>query len=183
MTTREFGSIGEFVKFFKEAASEARIMEARNIALETAASWIEDEAKRVIGTYEFDWPQLAASTQADRTRKGFAPNEPLLRSGEMRDSITHEITVPGEEAIIGSDSDVAVYQELGTTTIPPRPFLLPAWFFLEDRILRMISVVIGSTFAGAKIDREILRLVLDAARHAGRSAKDIFDDQRNPKRE
>ena len=184
MTTREFSSIGEFAKFFREAASEARIMGARNLALETAASWIEAEAKHVIGTYEFDWPQLAPSTQAERTRKGLPANEPLLRTGEMRDSISHEITIPGEEAIVGSESDIALYQELGTDKVPPRPFLMPSVFYLKKPIEQMIGVVVGSAVAGASIEREILRLLLDSARRAGRTAKDIFNDQtETPERE
>jgi hypothetical protein len=44
--------------------------------LKITAQTVENEAKRVIGTYDYDWPQLAASTQAQRVRKGFPANEP-----------------------------------------------------------------------------------------------------------
>jgi hypothetical protein len=44
-----------------------------------------------------------------------------LRTGALRDSIGHD--VDGTTVIVGSLSDVAVDQELGTRTDPPRPFL------------------------------------------------------------
>lgn len=45
---------------------------------------------------------------------------PWLETGALRDSIGHNID--GTMAIVGSTSDVAVDQELGTRTDPPRPF-------------------------------------------------------------
>ena len=174
--SRNFDNLGEFAAFFQKAVSEARVLEARNVALEAAAQMIEDEAKHVIGTYEFDWPQLADATQADRARKGFAPNEPLLRTGALRDSISHEITVPGTEAIVGSTSDIAVYQELGTEHIPPRPFLLPSAIYLEKPIEEMIGTVVGSAIAGASISGEIARLAIDAARDIARTGRDLVNN-------
>jgi len=49
---------------------------------------------------------------------------PWLRMGLLRDSIATEVTA--EEAVVGSNSPVAVYQEHGTSAVPPRPFLAPA---------------------------------------------------------
>lgn len=46
---------------------------------------------------------------------------PWLRSGALRASIGHE--VDGAVGVVGSTSDVAVDQELGTSTVPPRSFL------------------------------------------------------------
>lgn len=96
-----------------------------HVALEQACVVIEDEAKRVIGTYDYGWPELAGSTQADREKRGFPANEPLLRTGEMRDSIEHNVA--GKSGFVGSNADIAVYQELGTSRgIPPRSFLAGA---------------------------------------------------------
>lgn len=99
---------------------------ARRRALEYAGQIIEDEAKRLIGTYDADptWPELADATKEDRVRQGFSENEPLLRTGELRDSIHH--TVVANVGHIGSDDDKAVWQELGTVHIPPRSFLKSA---------------------------------------------------------
>lgn len=95
--------------------------EANRHSLEKSAKIVEKEAKDAIGTYKFGWPQLAPSTQKQREHEGFAPNEPLLRTGELRDSIEHK--ADHKEAHIGSDLDIAIYQELGTSKIPPRSFL------------------------------------------------------------
>lgn len=99
---------------------------ARHRALEHACQIVETEARRVIGTYDADptWPELADSTKADRVRQGFSENEPLLRTGELRDSIVH--TVVGNTGHVGSNDDKAVWQELGTVRIPPRSFLKSA---------------------------------------------------------
>jgi phage gpG-like protein len=115
-------------------------------ALEEGAQVIEDEAKRVIGTYDYDWPQLAPSTQEERTKQGFPANEPLLRTGELRDSIEHTI-VSDHEAQIGSNLDIAVYQELGTRTIPPRSFLAQAAAHKEEDV-------------GEKVGRHMIKAIL-----------------------
>lgn len=49
---------------------------------------------------------------------------PWLRTGALRDSIVSEVTE--SRAVVGSGDPVAVYQEMGTRTIPPRPFLAPS---------------------------------------------------------
>ncbi len=94
----------------------AATSEAEQRGLEKAAVIVETEAKRVIGTYDYGWPALAESTLARK-----AANTPLLETGEMRASIKHQVAP--RAANIGSNSDIAVYQELGTATIPARSFL------------------------------------------------------------
>jgi hypothetical protein len=91
--------------------------------LEKAAKMVEDEAKDAIGTYRYGWPQLAESTQEDRVRQGYSANEPLLRAGDLRDSIEHVVVHHESAAYVGSNNPIAVYQELGTVDIPPRSFL------------------------------------------------------------
>ena len=90
---------------------------AEERGLEKAAVIIETEAKRVIGTYDYGWAPLKEATVA-RKANG---DTPLIETGEMRDSIEHKVM--GRHAYIGSNSDIAVYQELGTATIPARSFL------------------------------------------------------------
>lgn len=104
---------------------------ARHEAIEKACQIVEDEAKDVIGTYRYGWPQLATATQRDRVRLGFPANEPLLRTGDMRDSISHYVEtgltgahgVTEDAGYVGSPSKIALAQELGTARIPPRSFL------------------------------------------------------------
>lgn len=179
--TRSF-TLDEFAHFFTAEIAAHRVKEANAVALETVAKMIEAEAKRAIGTYLFDWPQLSEATQADRERKGFAPNEPLLRTGEMRDSISHQIIEPGKLAEVGSTSDVALYQEMGTSTIPPRPFLLPSVLYLEGPIKKVVSEIIGSAIAGASIDGEILKLAVEAIKELGQDAKEFVESGDNDER-
>lgn len=92
-------------------------------ALEQAGMIIENEAKRVLGTYDYGWPPLAADT-IDHKATGDSPG---LETGEMRDSITHHVTVndaTGEGHVwVGTDHERALWFELGTRRQPPRPFL------------------------------------------------------------
>lgn len=93
---------------------------AEHEGLEKAAVIVETEAKSVIGTYRYGWPQLAPSTLTKKSA-----NTPLLETGAMQESIQHR--VGDKEARIGSNDDKAVWQELGTSRgIPPRSFLAGA---------------------------------------------------------
>ena len=102
---------------------------AEHTAMERACKVIEKEAKRELGTYQGQagpfvaWADLADSTIAEKEKLGFAPpDNPLLRTGDLRDSIDHAVGV--REGAVGSDSPIAEYQELGTSRgIPPRSFL------------------------------------------------------------
>ena len=99
---------------------------------------VEKEAKRVIGTYDYNWTPLAEATQADREAHGFPADEPLLRTGEMRDSIEHNVGTEGLRmeviGIVGTNNEVAKWQELGTSHIPPRSFLGGAAMHKESEI-------------------------------------------------
>lgn len=128
---------------------------ARKEALDRAAKVIEKEAKRVIGTYDYGWPELAPSTQDTRASLGYDPDEPLLREGDLRTSIEHTI-VSDKEAEIGSNSDVAVYQELGTPTIPSRSFLAGAASAKGKECAEILGeVVIESVFGGTVIGKAV----------------------------
>lgn len=112
---------------------------ATHTAMEAACVVVEREARRVIGTYDYGWPQLAPSTQADRVQQGFPANEPLLRTGEMRDSIEH-VSSP-TEGRIGSNNPKAIWHELGTSRVPPRPFLSSA---LQHEAAHVVAIIGGT---------------------------------------
>jgi hypothetical protein len=124
-------------------------------ALEKAAETVEKEAKRVIGTYDYGWPELAESTQAERASLGYPEDEPLLRDGTLRDSIEHKF-VSADEVQVGSDSDIAVYQELGTVRIPPRSFLASAAAAKEKEVVHEMGhhVVTALLPSGMHIEPE-----------------------------
>ncbi len=105
---REF-DLQSFAAFCAVGGELVRDIEiAKKTALHAMAQLIVAEAKKVLGTYDYDWPQLAPSTQADRVQAGFAANEPLLRTGELRDSIEYTI-ISDHEAEVGSDPDLALF--------------------------------------------------------------------------
>ncbi len=107
---------------------------------------IEETAKEEIGVYQpaygpFDaWAPLAESTKVERVRRGYSEDEPLLRSGELRDSIQSEVM--GLAAIVGTKSDIGLWQEVGTSHIPPRPFIGPAYVRKIDPLLEAIGEAI-----------------------------------------
>lgn len=135
--------------------------------LEKACAMLEKEAKRVIGTYDYGWPQLAGRTQRDRERQGFPPNEPLLRSGELRDAIEHQIVSEheGEVGVPSGEShtdynggstapevgQIALWQEMGTSTIPPRPFLAGAAAHKGEEAAEIVGEAIYMALAGKKL--------------------------------
>jgi len=132
---------------------------AEGRALKKAAVIVEAEAKREIGTYQGAigplpaWAPLAEATQADRVRQGFSPDEPLLRTGEMRDSIGH--AVGDGVAVVGSNSDKAVWQEMGTEKIPPRSFLGGAALRELPEVARAMAGEVVAAIVGAGAARTI----------------------------
>jgi phage gpG-like protein len=137
------------------------------------------EAKRVIGTYDYGWPQLSPATLA---HKFF--NTPLLETGEMRASI--EWNAEGNQGYVGSNSDKAVWQELGTSKIPPRPFLAGAAMAMEDKIHKMaaravVAVLMGKGLASAEM-RELLHLLKHVAHHVKEDVKEMMKDDENKDR-
>lgn len=139
MSFKEFQDIESFLLHLTSVSLAIEHVEEK--VLEKAAVIIETDAKNQIGHYQSDvgpfngWPELADSTKKDRVAKGFTENDPLERTGELRDSIGHEVA--GKEAAVGSTSDIMVYQELGTPTIPPRPVLGPAAFKNKEKIEKL----------------------------------------------
>lgn len=140
---REFNSFGAFGRHL--AATAAIGEEVTHHITETAADLVKKDAQSRIGTYQersgnfAAWEPLAESTVADRVAKGYTPNDPLLREGVLRDSI--EVETHGNEAVVGSADEVALYQEVGTEHILPRPFLGPALYDSQ----RAIGVMAGNT--------------------------------------
>jgi hypothetical protein len=127
---------GQAVSIFQSLASKGA-HDACVAALEKAAQIIEDEAKRVIGTYEYGWPPLQPATVA---RKG--ADTPLYETGEMRDSIEHYVDAQRLIAQVGSNDPKALWHELGTVTIPARSFLMGAAMRKEREIHELTGVTV-----------------------------------------
>lgn len=150
---REFNSLDAFATHLAEVAVAEVV--ALHHGLENVASGIEKAAKDKIGTYQAAsgpfpaWQELADSTKADRMNKGYDPDEPGLRSGEMRESIEHQTDLL--EAEIGSNDQNLVYFELGTEKQPPRPVLGPAAFENKDKIERVLGEAAVAGIVGGRL--------------------------------
>jgi hypothetical protein len=142
---KEFDILG-FVKHI--AALEVALPMAEHSALEHAAVIVEKEAKDVIGTYRYDWPELAESTQTQRVQLGFSANEPGLRTGEMRDSIEH--VVGHKEAHVGSNDERLLWFELGTSRQPPRSVLAEAAMHKGEEVSHVIGRSMHAHLIGDK---------------------------------
>ena len=116
------------------------------VALKKSAVAVEDTAVEMFGEYQpavgpFPaWAELTDYTKKDRVAQGFSENEPLYRTGELRDSVSHEIGL--RDALVGSDSDIMVYHEFGTSRMPPRPVLGPALIRNLPQILRIFEYLL-----------------------------------------
>jgi HK97 gp10 family phage protein len=158
----EFANMGALAIHLLEA--EAATLRALEIGLDSCATHVKKVAKEEIGEYQpavgpfQDWAELADSTEADKARKGYPLDAPLLRTGEMRDEITHEVS--GLEAVAGAKDEgagkILQYHEFGTSKMPPRPVLGPAMFrsrsFIQERLG---AAVLSGLFHGAKIDSSL----------------------------
>jgi phage gpG-like protein len=151
---REFTSFGAFALHLERLSLEGA--EVTEHLTTHAAETVRDIAKAKIGYYQDAeggfpaWAPLAASTEAEKRRLGAPAGAPLLRHGDLYASIEFqaEMNILEGNAVVGSDSDIAVYQELGTPTIPPRPFLGPAGFESRETIALEASETIISWVSG-----------------------------------
>lgn len=140
-----------FAELLERAAAEQP--EAEKRGLDDAGKVVEDAAKSYIGHPQHAvgpfpaWAPLSEATEygfwhpiahmyipGKVSDLGYPPNTPLLRDGDLRDSIKHAVV--GRAVHVGSDNPVALWQELGTPgahyPIPPRSFLARA-MFVEGR--------------------------------------------------
>lgn len=123
--------------------------------LHAAAQVIEKDAKERIGAYQAAtgpfpaWAPLADSTEEEKARLGYPLDAPLERTGELRDSIEHEVL--GLEAVVGSKLEKAAWMEFGTDRAPPREFIGPAAFNNQKKIEGILgaATVLGLSKGGA----------------------------------
>ena len=158
--TKEFSSIGQFVAHLSGLAVEQHAVQHR--ALEKAAVLVEGHAKAKFGEYQPEgggfvaWAELADSTKQDRVAQGFTENDPLLRSGATRDSISHKVS--SDEAQIGSNSDILVYQELGTAHIPPRSVLGATGAETADAVVRILGHALTVALVGHEVHMGAIKI-------------------------
>jgi hypothetical protein len=168
---REFTLLG----FLAELPAIQRDLEASGPKIvEEACKIVQKKAKAAIGREHEMWAPLAESTIADKQHHGFPTPKPLLRTGELRDSI--EYTVHGLQGAVGSDSPIAVFQELGTSRIPPRSFLVSSAISSEDKIKRMATATTVAAFSGYGRHASEVREMLHLLHQAGHALKEFGED-------
>jgi phage gpG-like protein len=144
-----------FAEFLTHCAEKGK---QNHPGLELCAQIVEQTAKAEFGEYQLAagdfpaWAPLVESTLEQKEKLGYAPpDNPLLREGELRDSISHE--VEDNTATIGSDNAIMVYHEFGTSKMAMRPVLGPALF----RNLEIIEAVLGHFSTGGLVRENLSR--------------------------
>jgi hypothetical protein len=149
---REFSSLKELGQFLRARyASPQHETEAIEAGLEAAVILLEEEAVKIFGHYpeNGEWPELSDTTKRLRESAGYAPNRPLLVTGNLRDSVSHRVS--GRSAEVGSASEIMLWQEKGTSRtgwspnkgIPPRPvFLITQHNHMAEAVAKFFMVYI-----------------------------------------
>lgn len=157
-------SFAEAAKLFERTAAVEFALES---ALHRIGAHVEKVAKEEIGEYQpavgpFPaWAPLSEYTlngwgkYPGKIQLGYAPpDNPLLREGDLRDSI--EYHVDHLEVSIGSDDDRMVYHELGTARMPPRPVLGPAVFRSKHVIEKLVGAALAVGLVGGEEAAKLL---------------------------
>jgi phage gpG-like protein len=151
---REFTSFAGFAAHLELLSLEGA--EVTEHLTKHSAEVVRDIAKAKIGYYQDAvggypaWAPLASSTEAEKRRLGAPAGAPLMRHGDLYASIEYQAEFAPLEgnAVVGTPSEIAVYQELGTPTIPPRPFMGPAGFESRETIAREASETVVAWISG-----------------------------------
>ena len=164
---REFGSLAELALHIAER--QVAVRERLENGLEKAVLRIEKTAKSEFGSYQPavgpfpGWDPLAEATQDEREKLGFTPDDPLLRSGDLRESVDHIVDRAALEGVVGSTSPVLVFQEFGTGHIPARPVLGPAAYRNVPAIKRLVGEAVVSGIIGGDAIHAALGYDIDVA--------------------
>lgn len=157
---KEFDSLAKFARHLVKTAALGEVVSHHIV--KKAGEIIQLDAQNRIGSYQDGgggfpaWANLAPATVADRIQQGFTPDDPLLRTGELRDSI--EVEAHGHEAVVGTADVIALYQEQGTSTIPPRPFLGPAAMHSKHKVGELAAAVALEWLGGGRWRAKGLKL-------------------------
>jgi hypothetical protein len=165
LNTGVFSILG-FVAHLKEI--EREMHELGPAIIRKACMMVAAEAKRVLGEGYPEWPELAPSTLAHKMM-----NTPLLETGAMRASIQWSTSHDGLEGHVGSNSDIAVFRELGTSRIPPRSFLAGALHHEVDAIVKMAGKAAHAVIAGRGLHGSEFMELLHLLKHIGHEVNEV----------
>lgn len=147
---KTYNSLNEFSRNLSKSILQSPIKE--KMLLEEIGKSLVKQAKNKIGVQQPGWEPLSVHTIDDKIRKGYlfsGDGNPLFRSGELHDSIEHRVET--HKVAVGSDSDVALWQEKGTTgphPIPARSYLASTLFENIPEIAVSLKQFMGSLIRG-----------------------------------
>ena len=164
-------SLGEFAAHLMTMDADVKL--AEEAAVVKGCKVVRRAAKGMLGHPQPFWAPLKPETIAHKA-KG---NTPLLETGEMKRSI--EITAPvheGRETVgyVGSNNMKTVWHELGTSRIPPRPFLSSAAMGREHEIHEMMAHMVASAMVLGGPNYRFVREILHTLHEAGKELWDEF---------
>jgi hypothetical protein len=163
------------LEFIAEIPAIERDLQASGpMIVKKACQIVQARAKKTIGSNQPSWAPLKPATIEEKAREGYKTPAPLLREGSLRDSI--EYTVHGHEGSVGSNDPVAVYQELGTSHIPPRSFLVSSAIASEDKIHRMAAATTIAALSGFGHGARDVREMLHLLHQAGHALWELGED-------
>jgi phage gpG-like protein len=175
---KNFRNLGDAIAHFVTMQADIKLAEEAAVAM--AMKIVQRTAKRMIGKSGNPfWPELAQSTIEDKIRHGWPVPSPLLRTGELRDSIETAGPFRSGNTVrgyVGSNNDKAVWHELGTSRVPPRPFLSLAAMGKEKEIVEKTAAIIFATMVRGGPNFRGLREAMRLARELYRAGKDFVDD-------
>lgn len=168
----------EFTSFeslsYEIANRTAMLPQSFHHAVDALGEAIKDSAQKKLGVYQeaegpfAAWSPLAEATMDEREALGYPRDQPLLRTGELRDSVVKETdgntTVVGVP--VGKLGTVAVAQEFGTDRIPARSFLGGTAFAYIGTAQKVLGHVTVNTFMREGISyniQDVRELISDAA--------------------
>lgn len=144
----EFRGLNELIAHTVKVA--ALCDEAVHEGLEGVTSKLLSDTRATFGHYQEGagpfgaWPELAERTKADRVALGFSENDPLMRSGELRDS--YYKLVQGMEGGVGSDLGKALGMEIGDPikNIPARSTIGLTFARTEKRLFEEMGLPVDA---------------------------------------
>jgi hypothetical protein len=148
----DFNSISGFIKHIGAMALVQH--EAEQAVLKDVVDHLKHVAMEKFGHYQpgageiAEWQELAESTKEDRVAQGFTENDPLLRSGTLRD--TTDTRVGDGVGYMGSDDPIMLYQEVGTAHIPPRSVYGLTGAQEAEHVANMVGRALASALVKAK---------------------------------
>jgi hypothetical protein len=161
---KEFKTLDAFAKHLSTLAKDYKKYEAK--AANSLGEILHLEAKDKIGHLQDgagpfkDWKELAESTKADKERLGYVFNHeynPLYRTGELKDSISHVFNIVTRQLYLGSTDEIMVYQEFGTKYIPPRSVIGLTMYQGAADIKYTMSSMLVSWVSGTPITKMKIR--------------------------